>query len=260
VLKAAGVRISMDGKGRWIDNVFIEHLWRTVKYEQIYCMPTGTGVKRGSSCRPSLRFTTAGVCTRRSTTARQTKCISQLAVVGWLQPPGGIRWPRRASETRIQPMPRAGLAAYDVGVIGWLPRRTMIKFPPPVHFDVRGEAERAVRRIAKCSVFKCDASGYIEHDKTKRTIVPIPWDIPLALHLLQPLGSASPVRRRPEPGALLADVLSHGSCIESSKLCTCARDTHFPVVRRLLRRMRVELFLPSDGRHSAPRARYWPRT
>lgn len=36
VLEAAGVRISMDGKGRWIDNVFIERLWRTVKYEEVY--------------------------------------------------------------------------------------------------------------------------------------------------------------------------------------------------------------------------------
>ena len=26
----------MDGKGRWVDNVFIERLWRTVKYEEIY--------------------------------------------------------------------------------------------------------------------------------------------------------------------------------------------------------------------------------
>ena len=31
-----GVRISMDGRGRWMDNVFIERLWRTVKYEDIY--------------------------------------------------------------------------------------------------------------------------------------------------------------------------------------------------------------------------------
>ena len=31
-LKAADVQISMDGKGRWIDNVFIERLWRSVKY------------------------------------------------------------------------------------------------------------------------------------------------------------------------------------------------------------------------------------
>lgn len=35
-LKAAGVQISMDGKGRWIDNVFIERLWRSVKYEEVY--------------------------------------------------------------------------------------------------------------------------------------------------------------------------------------------------------------------------------
>jgi len=36
VLKAAGAKISMDGKGRWIDNVFIERLWRSVKYEEVY--------------------------------------------------------------------------------------------------------------------------------------------------------------------------------------------------------------------------------
>jgi putative transposase len=31
-----GVKISMDGKGRWMDNVFIERLWRSLKYEDIY--------------------------------------------------------------------------------------------------------------------------------------------------------------------------------------------------------------------------------
>jgi putative transposase len=36
VLKDAKVAISMDGKGRWIDNVFIERLWRSVKYEEVY--------------------------------------------------------------------------------------------------------------------------------------------------------------------------------------------------------------------------------
>ena len=36
VLKAAGVKISMDGRGRWMDNVFIERLWRSLKYECIY--------------------------------------------------------------------------------------------------------------------------------------------------------------------------------------------------------------------------------
>lgn len=36
VLKENGVLISMDGKGRWVDNVFIERLWRSVKYECVY--------------------------------------------------------------------------------------------------------------------------------------------------------------------------------------------------------------------------------
>ncbi len=36
VLKEAGIAISMDGKGRWIDNVFVERLWRSVKYEEVY--------------------------------------------------------------------------------------------------------------------------------------------------------------------------------------------------------------------------------
>ena len=49
VLKNAGVAISMDGKGRWIDNVFIERLWRSVKYEEVYlhAYTNGTEARRG---------------------------------------------------------------------------------------------------------------------------------------------------------------------------------------------------------------------
>jgi len=36
VLIGAGVRISMDGRGRWMDNVFIERLWRSLKHEDVY--------------------------------------------------------------------------------------------------------------------------------------------------------------------------------------------------------------------------------
>src|ERR1700724_3789772 len=36
VLLKAGVAISMDGKGSWRDNVFVERLWRSVKYEEVY--------------------------------------------------------------------------------------------------------------------------------------------------------------------------------------------------------------------------------
>jgi putative transposase len=43
VLIGAGVRISMDGRGRWMDNVFIERLWRSLKYEDIYLKGYGDG-------------------------------------------------------------------------------------------------------------------------------------------------------------------------------------------------------------------------
>jgi len=36
VLLAHEVRVSMDGKGRWMDNVFVERLWRSLKYEAVY--------------------------------------------------------------------------------------------------------------------------------------------------------------------------------------------------------------------------------
>src|ERR1035437_1170813 len=45
LLKAHGIRISMDGKGRAIDNIFIERLWRSVKYEDVYIHAYEDGVR-----------------------------------------------------------------------------------------------------------------------------------------------------------------------------------------------------------------------
>jgi putative transposase len=49
VLIDAGVRISMDGRGRWMDNVFIERLWRSMKYEcvYLYAFETGSELRAG---------------------------------------------------------------------------------------------------------------------------------------------------------------------------------------------------------------------
>ena len=44
VLMDAGIRISMDGRGRWMDNVFIERLWRSLKYECVYLHAFETGL------------------------------------------------------------------------------------------------------------------------------------------------------------------------------------------------------------------------
>tara|TARA_R110000868_G_scaffold86911_1_gene243434 strand:+ start:470 stop:1303 length:834 start_codon:yes stop_codon:yes gene_type:complete len=49
VLTENGIKISMDGKGRWVDNVFIERLWRSVKYEDVYLKeyPTVVALRQG---------------------------------------------------------------------------------------------------------------------------------------------------------------------------------------------------------------------
>ena len=51
VLRGADVKISMDGRGRWMDNVFIERLWRSLKYECVYlnAFETGSELRTGLS-------------------------------------------------------------------------------------------------------------------------------------------------------------------------------------------------------------------
>ena len=44
-LKDAGVAISMDGRGRCMDNIFIERLWRSLKYEAVYLHELTDGFK-----------------------------------------------------------------------------------------------------------------------------------------------------------------------------------------------------------------------
>ena len=39
---AAGARVSVDGRGRYVDNIFTERLWRSVKYEEVYLADYGT--------------------------------------------------------------------------------------------------------------------------------------------------------------------------------------------------------------------------
>jgi putative transposase len=50
VLRDASVRVSMDGVGRAIDNVFIERLWRTLKYDHVYLNPADSG----NACRDGI--------------------------------------------------------------------------------------------------------------------------------------------------------------------------------------------------------------
>jgi putative transposase len=56
LLEANGIKVSMDGRGRYLDNVFIERLWRTVKYEEIYLKAYDTGSEARSEIGTYLDF------------------------------------------------------------------------------------------------------------------------------------------------------------------------------------------------------------
>ena len=71
VLAAAGVRISMDGRGRWMDNVFIERLWRSLKYEDIYLKGYADGREARSGIGMWMAFYNGSVRTKRSATERR---------------------------------------------------------------------------------------------------------------------------------------------------------------------------------------------
>jgi putative transposase len=55
-LRRSGVRISMDGKGRFLDNIFIERLWRTLKYECVYLHAWETGSEAKAGIRNWMTF------------------------------------------------------------------------------------------------------------------------------------------------------------------------------------------------------------
>ena len=56
VLKSQGIRISMDGKGRWLDNVFVERLWRSLKYEEVYLKAYGNVAEAETSIGRYMEF------------------------------------------------------------------------------------------------------------------------------------------------------------------------------------------------------------
>ena len=49
ILLDQGIQVSMDGKGRYLDNIFVERLWRSVKYEEVYlkAYQNGTEARKG---------------------------------------------------------------------------------------------------------------------------------------------------------------------------------------------------------------------
>ena len=56
LLREHSVRISMDGRGRYQDNIFVERLWRTVKYEEVYLKAYANGLEAHRGLREYFRF------------------------------------------------------------------------------------------------------------------------------------------------------------------------------------------------------------
>ena len=84
VLKRAGVKISMDGKGRWMDNVFIERLWRSLKYEQVYLAEYTTG----SEARAGIAWWMDFYNQRRPYSSLQDRTPDEAYALGAAQRPG----------------------------------------------------------------------------------------------------------------------------------------------------------------------------
>ena len=55
-LRRSGIRISMDGKGRFLDNIFIARLWRRLKYERVYLHARESGSEAKASIRKWMAF------------------------------------------------------------------------------------------------------------------------------------------------------------------------------------------------------------
>jgi len=55
-LKDEDIQISMDGKGRWIDNIFIERLWRSVKHDHVYLYPASDGLELYQGLKEHFRY------------------------------------------------------------------------------------------------------------------------------------------------------------------------------------------------------------
>ncbi len=87
-LETQGVRISMDGKGRFLDNIFIERLWRSLKYEEMFIKAVRLGARSTSGHRRAAACSTTTIGrTRRWTTGRHGLFSKTRPVIMWITLP-----------------------------------------------------------------------------------------------------------------------------------------------------------------------------
>ena len=114
-VQSAGVEVSMDGRGRWIDNRFIERLWRSVKYEDVYINDYGDGLAADRGLRSWFE---------RYNKVRPHQSLDNATPVDWYrcaQNYGGkpAKWesmrPARRSKPRIPPPLGHGIQRMEEG-------------------------------------------------------------------------------------------------------------------------------------------------
>ena len=76
LLEDAKVKISMDGRGRFLDNIFIERLWRSLKYEAVYLHDLVDGIEARRLIDGWFAFYSVSGHTRRLVAGRQPKCTT----------------------------------------------------------------------------------------------------------------------------------------------------------------------------------------
>ena len=76
MLRDHGIEISMDGRGRCHDNIFVERLWWTVKHEWVYLRPAANGIERSAALPSSSTGIICGVRIRRSAGEHRTRLTS----------------------------------------------------------------------------------------------------------------------------------------------------------------------------------------
>src|SRR4029077_9681121 len=87
-LAGNGIAISMDGKGAWRDNVFVERLWRSVKYEEVYLRAYDSVAKPVLRSAGILTSTMAAGPTRALTATHPIEPTSTLCPSAWRPNPG----------------------------------------------------------------------------------------------------------------------------------------------------------------------------
>ena len=71
-----GIEISMDGRGRCHDNIFVERLWWTVKHEWVYLRPAANGIEQKAASASSSTGIICAVNIRRSAGAHRARLTS----------------------------------------------------------------------------------------------------------------------------------------------------------------------------------------